>query len=879
MVGIVIVSHSRALAEAVCELAKQVSEKADIPIVPCGGAGDEHEDFGTDATEILEAIEQVASPEGVLVLMDLGSAVMSAETSLELLEADIPVRLCPASLVEGAVSAAIQAVMGSDLDTVYREAMNSLEPKREHLDDSAVGGNAGIADSAGGCIDSGRPAEKEKPPGSEEAFDPGEVSGVDEIREFTVKNPQGVHARPAAKLVKAVSSSGLEVKIAHANHPDHWGDAGSFNFLATLDIRRGDQFLLKVTGRRRGRQESARVSAEQDLREIFFKKIDTLVEDGFGESIPDASAAKSPAAITPASSEPTADGAQVNKPCRLLRISPGIAVAPLFKLDLELPEIPDTSAEDAETELDRLNTAREATARRIESARKELIRRGNPDEADILEAHLLILHDPEFRSSVEKLVREEKKNAALAVTEASRDISDSYARLSNEYMKARARDVETVARRLVFYILQSEAGVAPQDAAPKTSVPKEVPSQPREPSIIAAEDLDPASVLRIDQSLIKGFILGHLEANSHAAIIARSFGVPAVAGFGGISDLDFGVSIVVDADTPAVMVDPQPEQKKKYLEAERLWLNQVKELREAAALHARTKDGITISVYANIARPGEARALTDCGADGIGLLRTEFLFLDRQEAPSEEEQVESLSEIVAACEEHPVIIRLFDIGGDKQVPFLKINTEDNPFLGLRGVRLYRRHPAIIETHLRALLRTAAEGNVSLVLPMVTRPDEVRELRSTAEKVHETLSSEGVRHGWPVRIGIMVETPAAVEMADELAELCDFFSLGTNDLTQYILAADRGNEEVGYLYDSFNPAVLRGIRRTAESARKHGIPCGVCGEMAGDPGGARLLLGLGVSSLSVVPAAVPRIKALIRSSTLEELEDAATQRNI
>jgi phosphocarrier protein FPr len=812
MVGLVLVSHSHTLALAARELALQVNEGMKLPISACGGVGDNHEELGTDATEIIEAIEAVSSDDGILLLMDLGSAILSAETALEFFGDGVPIRLCPAPLVEGAVAAAVQISMGNPLETVYEEALQALDPKREQL--------LGVESAATTAPD--EPASKEGERKNELA----------ECR-FTINTPHGLHARPAAQFVRAVAASGVAAEVAHADHPDRWVNAKSLNRVATLNVRSGNQIIL-------------RAPVGNETRDLF-SRIKMLVANNFGEQIVPQGKAVTEEKISPLSGEFTNQGLRI--------VSGGVAVAPVYRLQKHMPEIPKEPVRDIDLEISKLHRALEAVETEIKNAQQEMENRGKHSEAAVFEAHLLILQDPELQDSMEKQIRTRSSNAMQAAFLATEEIADQYRSLEDPYMRVRADDVKDVALRLLLAL----------EGKPATRQIRLA-----EPSIIVAEKLDPSEILAFSPDMIKGIVTRRGDVTSHAAILARSLGVPAVTDYQELDALVHGAVAIIDTGRSLVIPNPDKEQLLKYRALEEKWRDEMRASKSAAQCPGATRDGKLIPVYANIGRSEEVEMVIDSGAEGIGLYRTEFLFLHRDSAPTEEDQFKSFTSVIDRFGKKPIILRLLDIGGDKQIPFIELPREDNPFLGVRGVRLYPSIPTLFSSHLRAVLRAAVKGTLQIMIPMVTRPDEVNEIRSRFYEFHEQLTDTGVEHAWPVKIGIMVETPAAVEMSRELARVSDFFSIGTNDLTQYIMAADRGNAGVEYLSDAFDPAVLRAIRRTVQNAAKQDIPCGVCGELAGDPCGALLLAGLGVTSLSASGAAIPRIKAVLRLVSSSEL---------
>lgn len=827
MVGLVLVSHSHTLAQAARELAQQVAEASELPIAACGGVGDEHQEFGTDATEIMEAVESVRSEEGVLLLMDLGSAILSAEMALELLGEETPVRLSPAPLVEGAVAAAVQISLGSDLETVYREALSALEPKREQ-----VGAEAAEAATPGAASTTA----------TQDQF-PGDDSYVQ--RSYRIMTPHGLHARPAAQFVQAVAASGAEAKAAHEARPERWVNARSLNRVATLSVRSGERVLVRAPA--------------GDKAEDLFSRIETLVAENFGEEFspsPGGAAEGRSGARPP---EEDAEQFREEGPEELLAVSPGIAVGPVHLLSRREPRVSTAPAEEPRKERDRLWEALGQVEDEIKAAREEVNRRGARAEVGIFDAHLLILKDPEFLGTVENRIESEGKNASLAVQESGEESAATYRALEDPYMKARAADVEDVTRRLLF-ALEGEAAAQAEGS--------------REPAIVAAEELVPSETVALSPDWVLGIVTRVGDLTSHAAVLSRALGVPAVTGYARVGELSDGDLIVLDAGTPRIIEKPTNEELGEYRAAEAAWKEKVRALKEVAQAPGRTADGASLPVYANIGRPSESENALENGADGVGLFRSEFLFLQREAAPEEKEQAESFAAVARSFGDRPVVLRLLDIGGDKLISYLSLPSEANPFLGVRGVRLYRHMPELFMIHLRAALRGAAGGDLRLMIPMVVAPEEVEAVREQLSEAQESLTREGMEHRWPVKLGIMIETPASVEMSGELAKVSDFFSIGTNDLTQYVLAAERGNQSLAYLSDALHPGVLRTIARVIESAESAGLPCGVCGELGGDPAGAIILSGLGVTSLSASGASIPRVKDAIRRFSVGDARELA-----
>ncbi|PLS85405.1 MAG: phosphoenolpyruvate--protein phosphotransferase [Actinobacteria bacterium] len=528
--------------------------------------------------------------------------------------------------------------------------------------------------------------------------------------------------------------------------------------------------------------------------------------------------------------------------------SEGVAVGPAFVHapdELE-PQRTGIAEGEVEAELERFRGAIEAVVAQISEARDALSESGS-EEAEILDAHVELAGDPELHSEVEERVRnlESPEAAVLAVGE---EFAGLFAGMEDEYMAARADDVRDVTSQIAAQLMglrsSGLAGLAV-------------------PSVVLARNLAPSETARMPREMVLGLVTAEGSKTSHVSIMARSMGIPAVVGVGAEAlERALGAGIVaVHGDDGYVVTDPDADEV-AFFEGE-----QAEAATERAALEAyrhveaRTHGGRRIEVAANLGSPKEAADALSWGAEGVGLFRTEFLFMERDELPTEEEQYGVYREVAEAFGEKPVIIRTIDVGGDKDLPGVSGHEEENPFLGWRGIRMSLDVPDLFRPQLRAILRAAAHGNLKVMFPMVSSVEEFVEARCLLAECREELEREGAETG-PVEAGVMVETPAAALCADELAREVDFFSIGTNDLTQYALAVDRGNEKLEKLYRADHPAVLKLIEMTCRAAEKAGIQTGVCGEAAGDPALAPKLVALGVTELSMSPPAIPRAKKII-----------------
>ncbi len=799
MVGLVIVAHSACLAQGVKELADQMVQ-GKVPIAIAGGIDDPENPFGTDAMKVLQAIQQVYSEDGVVVLMDLGSALLSAEMALDFLPEDQRRRvyLSDAPLVEGAIAAAVQASTGADISLVLAEARNALQAKiaQLHLEPQAE--------------------EEGRPP----------VQGK-EIR-LVVRNRLGLHARPAAQFVSTAARFQSTVMVRNVTTGSDWANAKSINQIATLGVRQGHEIAIVADG--------------PDAEEVLAALRD-LVEQNFGES------EEITPAPAPTEPPPGEEGAWTGIPA-----SPGIAIGPAHLLLQQPMEVPQHTAADPQAEWERLQRSVQTAQEELQNLRVEAARRVGEYEAAIFDAHILVLQDPALQEKARTYIFQQHMNAAAAWARVMDETAAAYRQLDDPYMQARAADVEDVKRRVLRILLGTQAR----------------PVFPDHPFILVAEDLTPSDTAQLDPAHVLGICTALGGATSHSAILARALGIPAVVGVGPqILHVEEGTEMALDGNTGRVWVRP-PADIKEQLEAEReAWLQQQRRMQVLAKQPGQTRDGRRVEIVANIIGVADARAALRRGAEGVGLMRTEFLFVGRDAPPDEEEQWRVYHEVAELMGARPLIIRTVDVGGDKPIPYLQLEKEPNPFLGWRGIRLCLDQPHILKTQFRAILRAGAGHNVKVMLPMVADVNEVRAARELFQEAQEELRAEGVPFDEQMELGIMVEIPAAALMAEKFAPLVDFFSIGTNDLSQYTMAADRTNTRVAHLADGLHPAVLRLIRQAADAAHAAGIWIGVCGEIAGDPLAAPILVGLGIDELSMNPPAIPRVKEVLLTVTYEE----------
>lgn len=473
------------------------------------------------------------------------------------------------------------------------------------------------------------------------------------------------------------------------------------------------------------------------------------------------------------------------------------------------------------------------------------------NEAAIFSAQSLMLSDPDLQEAIERLIEENLVPAERAALDASEAQAHLLEGLDDPYMAARATDLRDIGRRLVRVLLGLHG----------RGIPRDLPDN----SVIVADDLAPSETVLLDAGKVVGIVLDKGGATSHTAILARSLGIPAVVGTGSAtSTIADGETLVVVGDKGEVLIDPGDAERTVFNDGITAFRKRKHDLLLLKDLPSVTRDGRRIEIAANTGGVKDAAEARKVGAEGSGLFRTEFLFIDRPSMPSEEEQYAVYKQMLLELAPRPVVIRTLDAGGDKDIGYLDLPKEENPFLGLRAIRLCLKERSIFRTQLRALLRASVYGNLRIMFPMVANVVELREAKKEYEAARRELIAEGIPMAEHIEVGIMVEIPSAAVDADILAKECDFFSIGTNDLVQYTMACDRGNAAIGYLSDPFYPAVLRLIRRTIEEGHKCGIWVGMCGEMAGMPLAVPLLVGMGIDELSVAVGSVLKVKEIVRN---------------
>ncbi len=798
MVGIAIVSHSAKLAEGVRDLAKQMVQ-APVRIAIAAGIDDPENPYGTDVIKVVEAISSVFEEQGVIVLMDLGSSILSAEMAIELLPEAMQqkVKLCPAPLVEGAIAAAVQAAAGADIATIISEAQTSIIAKASHLSQDTE------KISPTRAIIAATESEKRQ-----------------EIQ-LQIKNKFGLHARPAAKLVNTASKFSSAITVQNLTKNSSAVNAKSINQIITLGVKQNDRIAIVATG------EDAKAA---------IKALQELVNEGFGET-----------EIDPVENKSIQESYARKTKIKAIPASPGLAIGSIVSYQPTIPEIKQKTTDNPQGEWERLQLA-------ISTVKQEIDKQIQSNKVEIFEAHLLILKDPILLDLAKKFIFEQKNSAASSWQKAIASIIDTYKSLSDSYLRDRAVDVQDVGTRVLRSITGTRA----------------ISLDFSQPGIIVAPDLTPSEVSQLNTKQVLGICLAGGSPTAHSALLANMKGIPAIVGAGAeILSLKPNTQLAFDGSTGEIWIEPTPQKLQE--------LNlriEIKNQEKSTSVEPVTKDGFEVPLMANIAGIADGEYALKCGAKGIGLLRTEFLYLDNPRPPSEAEQLEVYRSLAQMMGTRPLIIRTVDIGGDKPVSYLKIEPENNPFLGWRGIRQSIECRQMLKTQLRAILQASCGAKIQIMLPMVSSLEEVRAAKEILGLAMEELKSEAIDFQPNIPVGITIEVPAAVMMASRLAKEVDFFSIGTNDLSQYIMAADRTNPKVASLADALAPPVLLAIQQTVIAAQANKIRVAVCGQIASDPIAVPILLGLGVEELSVNPPAIATVAKTIAQFSMAEFRAIA-----
>lgn len=541
--------------------------------------------------------------------------------------------------------------------------------------------------------------------------------------------------------------------------------------------------------------------------------------------------------------------------------SSGITIAKAYKL--ETPQITiEKKDSNPQEEIEKFKNALAASRKDIETIKERATGKLSDEELEIFDAHLMVVDDPAMSDEVISMIENEKVNAEYALDVVSNNYISMFESLDDEYMRERAADIKDVTTRIKYHIL----GV---DVADLSLIDQEV--------IVVAHDLTPSDTAQLDKKFTKGFATEIGGRTSHSAIMARSLEIPAVVGIASVmSEVKHGDLLILDALKGQLIVNPDEKTIEQYQEKAERYQKEVAALKVLKDKETITTDGHKVEIVGNIGTPDDVAGVIDNGGEGVGLYRTEFLYMNSTELPTEEQQFEAYKKVLVAMNGKPVVVRTLDIGGDKKLPYLPIDPEMNPFLGYRAIRLCLDRKDIFRTQLRALLRASAYGKLRIMFPMIATIDEFVSAKALLEEEKEKLVKEGVEVGQDLQVGMMVEIPAAAVLADEFAKYADFFSIGTNDLIQYSMAADRMSEKVSYLYQPLNPSILRLIKLTIDGAHSQGKWCGMCGEMAGEPDAMAVLMGLGLDEFSMSATSILKARSIANSISYQEMQQLAAK---
>ena len=536
--------------------------------------------------------------------------------------------------------------------------------------------------------------------------------------------------------------------------------------------------------------------------------------------------------------------------------SSGIAVSKVFKLQHPVLKIEKKDSVAAE-EVEKLVAGIEQTKADITAIKNNAVGKLADEDLAIFDAHLMVVEDPEFLDQIKDMINNDSVNASYAVEQVGNMFIGMFESMEDEYFRERAADIKDVTYRLKCHL---EGLIIPD----LTTISEEV--------VIVAEDLTPSDTAQLDRQFVKGFATEIGGRTSHSAIMARSLEIPAVVGAGAmLEDVVHGQDIILDAIAGEIIFNPTAEQKEEYTAKQAAFLAHKESLLVLKDAKSVTLDGRGVELAGNIGTPGDVEGVLNNGGEGVGLYRTEFLYMDASELPNEEDQFVAYKTVLENMAPGRVVVRTLDIGGDKELEYLKFPAEMNPFLGYRAIRLCLDRPDIFSVQIRALLRASVYGKLSIMFPMIATLEEFRQAKAMVEAEKKNLSKEGVAYSDDIELGMMVEIPAAAVIADQFAKEADFFSVGTNDLIQYTMAADRMNEKVSYLYQPYNPSILRLLKMIIDGAHKEGKWVGMCGEMAGDEKAIPLLLGLGLDEFSMSASSILEARRIVRESNYADLQ--------
>lgn len=809
MIGLVIVSHSERLAQGILEMIKMIPNwESRVRIAAAGGLDDGG--FGTSYEKILQAIENSASDEGIIILGDLGSSFLTAELCLESLPEELKslVYISYAPLFEGALTVTSLAVAGAQISEIL-----------ERLKRMAV---------ATGKLSSEAPQEISVASSSKSAL-------------VEVAIPSGFHARPAAMFVKIASKFSSRIKVRNVTRGGDFADAKSLVEVSTKAMAEKGELVEIVA---EGDDAKEALSA---LRELIQSKLIELENT----AIADAEVTREEIAVGNRRKQE-----QVTE-ARLLFVGiplfPGIAIGKSILLQHNMYEQPFHPTIPQNFDLKILHNAFETLTKRLHSRKEKIIQlKGKSADylAAIYEFQISLLNDPKTFAAIVGGV-----SSGLSLTES---VNRFFEKLEHEFengpsfMKERRADLRDLKMNLLSILTGMDLSVGKEKLSSD--------------SIVIIKELYPSEILSLLEYSISGLVMTDVGPNSHVAILAKMLGIVSVTGVGDeILQIPDGTNVCLDATSGRVLVEPSESALRKMMQKKAILVGKI-EASKSESRSTRTRDGKRVEIVANCGPLETVLEAYRNGAEGIGLLRTEFMFLDRQAPPSVEEQAEFFQEVAELSREKPVVVRTLDVGGDKAAPYIQIEREENPFLGVRGMRVYKIYPWVVKQQVEALLRVSGMSNFKLMVPMVSTADDVLWIRNFLEREFGAM---------PVEFGIMVEVPSIALTIRSVLNYVDFLSFGTNDLTQYILAADRNNPRVQYVYDHLDPSVLKLMKFATEEAHKVGKWVGVCGELASDPLAIPVLVGLGVDELSVVPKLVPNVKAIVADISFRECEKIAS----
>ena len=641
---------------------------------------------------------------------------------------------------------------------------------------------------------------------------------------YTIKEPVGIHARPAGMLAKEAKSCQSTVTIVDKNGKSV--DATRLMALMGMGIKCGDTVTLRGKVVELARPDEGRCLYNRPLPGNDSVKLRKR---------------EAPPMIT----------------IQGKGVSAGVGVGPLYFYRRATAEIKRYTVEDTDAEWHRFKGAQTGAVEQLGNLAEQARREAGDEAAMLFETHQMMAEDLDYEEAIEDRILNQKMNAEAAVSDTAEQFAEMFASMDDAYMQARAADVKDVSQRILSILCGIVQGGIASDV----------------PVLLCADDLAPSETIQLDKTKILGFITAGGSGSSHTAILARTMGIPAIVGMGNALKPEYeGRAAIADGSTGALVIDPDDDTRDRLMKKrdEQLRLQRLLETLKGQANV--TKDGKTIRIYCNIGSPEDVHAVQVNDGGGIGLFRSEFLYLNTSDYPTEDQQFEAYKQVLSDMDGKEVIIRTLDIGADKQIGYFDLPKEDNPAMGMRALRICLTRPEIFKTQLRALFRASAFGKLGIMFPMVTSVWEVREAKKLCEEVKRELKHEGIPYSEEVQIGIMIETPAAAINSDRLAKEVDFFSIGTNDLTQYTLACDRQNNDLGRFYDPHHPAVLRLIRLVTENAHKNGIWVGICGELGADLALTETFLAIGVDELSVTPRSVLPLRNAVRMTDTRETSD-------